>query len=189
LLKALCKRCLEYLTHRSTAAEVFTSTTVSHVPFTTSLEFSEAIRQALLQGSEPVLNIAAIPFYTGEARRKIDAVQEKQAISQEDYITSADVDVTNVSACDHAVVIGSGSMGGQSEAYSKSVLIIKDSSLSMPWAVDSIDVMVFPGAEVCGLRYHATPMDANVMHDLQNALSVFAVSWVQLPHQPVRNDA
>jgi hypothetical protein len=116
-------------------------------------------------------------------------VQEKQAISQEDYVTSADVDMANVSACDHAVVIGSESMGGQSEAYSKSVLIIKDSSLSMPWAVGSIDVMVFPGAEVCGPRYHATPMAAKVMHDLQNALSVFAVSWIQLPHRPVRNDA
>jgi hypothetical protein len=116
-------------------------------------------------------------------------VQEKQAISQEDYVTSADVDMANVSACDHAVVIGSESMGGQSEAYSKSVLIIKDSSLSMPWAVDSIDVMVFPGAEVCGPRYHATPMAAKIMHDLQNALSVFAVSWIQLPHRPVRNDA
>ena len=127
---------------------MFTSTTVSHVPFTTSPDFSEAIRQALLQGSEPVLNIASDPFYTGEARRKIDAVQDKQVIPQEDYITSADADTSNVVACDHAVVIGSESMGGASEGYSKSVLIIKDSSLLMPWAVASIDVMVFPGAEV-----------------------------------------
>jgi hypothetical protein len=138
-----------------------------------------------------VLNIAAGPFYTGEARRKIDAAQDKQVIPQEDYVTSADADMADVVACDHAVVIGSESMGGASEGYSKSVLIIKDSSLLMPWAVASIDVMVFPGAEVrvVHTRCLVTSTHSKIMHALQNALSVFAVSWIKLPHRTARNDA
>lgn len=85
-------------------------------------------------------------------------MQEKKVISQEDYITRADVDMTNVYACDHAVVIGSESLGGAREGYSKRMLIIKDSSLVTPWAVDSIDVMVFPGAEV---RWATQPCNIN----------------------------
>ena len=83
-------------------------------------------------------------FYskTSEAFKKIQSSQEKGSIhapDQSDIIKTQDVDwKKKLSGNGHAVVIGIGSMAGNS------VLHIKDSNYDSPWFVESIDVMVQP---------------------------------------------
>jgi hypothetical protein len=94
------------------------------------------------------LNIASAPFCHGTARQKIEAAQEKQLLDPKDYVCSDDIDKSLAAACDHAVVIANSSMGGKSLRHTGSELVIKDSALLKSWAVDNVEVLVFPGAEV-----------------------------------------
>jgi hypothetical protein len=122
---------------------------VQRLDYTTTVEFNERIQSVLGAGQEPVLSMKKIIkiFYSkkSEAFKKIQSCQEKgstRAPEQSDIITRQDVDWKKVlkkrSWGGHAVVIGIGSMKGNS------VLHIKDSNYDSPWFVENIDVMVHP---------------------------------------------
>ena len=120
---------------------------VQRFKYTTTEEFNERIQSVLSVGQEPVLSMKTIKIFyskTSEAFKKIQRSQEKGSIhapDQADIIKTQDVDWKKdrkKKQSGHAVVIGIGSMVGNS------VLHIKDSNFDSPWFVESIDVMVHP---------------------------------------------
>jgi hypothetical protein len=128
-----------------TAGDRFKLMKVQLFKYTTTEEFNERIQSVLNVGQEPVLNMKIQKIFyskTSEAFKKIQSSQEKGSIhapDQSDIIKTQDVDwKKKLSGNGHAVVIGIGSMAGNS------VLHIKDSNFDSPWFVESIDVMVQP---------------------------------------------
>ena len=132
------------------AADLFARMEVKRVNFTETHTFAESIRGVLLGGQEPVLYYSPNVFHSERASSKIQRAQEaldSTAVDATHYVTKQDVD-SNAPPhpVRHAVVIGGGSMRGK---HGSDALVIKDSLWNSPWFVESIDVMVFNGAEVC----------------------------------------
>jgi hypothetical protein len=108
--------------------------------------FAQNIRQALDEGQEPVLSFSSRPVYDGKQAAAFQLLSEETEQSfkkstQEICISKQDVDWTQGTEADHAVVIGSGSMQGGEK------LVIKDSNCARPWFASSIDVLVPPSLD------------------------------------------
>ena len=132
------------------AADSFARMEVKRVNFTETHRFAESIREVLLGGQEPVLYYSPRVFRSEKASLKIQRAQEaldSTTVDATHLVTKQDVD-SNAPPhpVRHAVVIGGGSMRGK---HGSDALVIKDSLWNAPWFVESIDVMVFNGAEVC----------------------------------------